>query len=58
MRERCNNFIAYKNKSYSGVIISHASRVNAQTRSILARAQINNENLDQMKNLEKVFCLG
>ncbi len=39
-------FIAYKNKSYSGVIISHASRVNAQTRSILARAQINNENLD------------
>ena len=31
---------------YNGVIISHASRVDAQTRSILARAQINNENLE------------
>ena len=35
-------FLAYKNKLYEGVIISHASRVDAQTRSILARAQINN----------------
>ena len=33
-------FLAYKNKFYKGVIISHASRIDAQTRSILARAQI------------------
>jgi len=39
-------FLAYKNKLYSGVIISHASRIDAQTRSILARAQINNEGLE------------
>ena len=39
-------FLAYKNKSYKGSIISHASRVDAQTRSILARAQIKNENLE------------
>ena len=39
-------FLAYKNKSYDGIIISHASRIDAQTRSILARAQINNENLE------------
>ncbi len=39
-------FLAYKNKLYSGNIISHASRVDAQTRSILARAQINNDNLE------------
>ena len=38
--------MAYKNKSYKGSIISHASRVDAQTRSILARAQIKNENLE------------
>ena len=31
---------------YNGVIISHASRVDAQTRSILARAQINNKSLE------------
>ena len=31
---------------YNGSIISHASRVDAQTRSILARAQINNKNLE------------
>jgi len=37
-------FSAYKNKTYEGIIESVASRVDAQTRSILARAQINNEN--------------
>ena len=37
-------FSAYKNKTYEGVIQSVASRVDAQTRSILARAQIQNEN--------------
>ena len=37
-------FSAYKNKTYEGVIESVASRVDAQTRSILARAKINNEN--------------
>jgi len=39
-------FSAYKNKTYEGVIQSVASRVDAQTRSILARAQINNENFE------------
>ena len=39
-------FLAYKNKIYKGIVISHASRVDAQTRSILARAQIGNENLE------------
>ena len=39
-------FLAYKNKLYKGTIISHASRVDAQTRSILARAQINNKDLE------------
>ena len=39
-------FLAYKNKSYDGIIVSHASRIDAQTRSILARAQINNKNLE------------
>tara|TARA_B100000029_G_scaffold140163_1_gene135314 strand:+ start:3677 stop:4546 length:870 start_codon:yes stop_codon:yes gene_type:complete len=37
-------FSAYKNKNYEGKIESVASRVDAQTRSILARAKINNEN--------------
>jgi len=37
-------FSAYKNKIYDGIIESVASRVDAQTRSILARAKINNEN--------------
>ena len=37
-------FSAYKEKTYEGKIESVASRVDAQTRSILARAQINNEN--------------
>jgi len=37
-------FSAYKNKIYNGIIDSVASRVDAQTRSILARAQIQNEN--------------
>ena len=36
-------FSAYKNKIYKGKIESIASRVDAQTRSILARAKINNE---------------
>ena len=39
-------FSAYKDKTYDGVIQSVASRVDAQTRSILARAQIENENLE------------
>ena len=37
-------FSAYKNKTYNGIIESVASRVDAQTRSILARAKIDNEN--------------
>ncbi len=39
-------FSAYKNKIYKGKIESVASRVDAQTRSILARAKINNENTE------------
>ena len=39
-------FLAYKDKLYRGIIVSKASRVDAQTRSILARAQINNEDLE------------
>ena len=39
-------FLAYKDKLYYGVIISHASRIDAQTRSILARAQIKNSDLE------------
>ena len=37
-------FSAYKNKTYEGRIESVASRVDAQTRSILARAKIDNKN--------------
>ncbi len=37
-------FSAYKNKTYNGIIQTVASRVDAQTRSILARAQVENEN--------------
>ena len=37
-------FSAYKNKTYKGKIDSVASRVDAQTRSILVRAKIKNEN--------------
>jgi len=37
-------FSAYKHKTYKGKIESVASRVDAQTRSILARAKIDNEN--------------
>ena len=37
-------FSAYKDKIYEGKIESVASRVDAQTRSMLARAKINNEN--------------
>ena len=39
-------FSAYKNKIYKGKIDSVASRVDAQTRSILARAKIDNENFE------------
>ena len=39
-------FLAYKNKLYNGIIVSHASRVNSQTRSILARAHINNKDFE------------
>ena len=39
-------FSAYKDKTYSGSIELVASRADAQTRSILARAKINNENLE------------
>ena len=37
-------FSAYKDRTYRGTIESVASRVDAQTRSILARAKINNRN--------------
>ena len=37
-------FSAYKNKIYEGEIESVASRVDAQTRSILARAKVDNKN--------------
>jgi len=37
-------FSAYKNKTYEGIVESVASRVDAQTRSILARAKIENKN--------------
>ena len=37
-------FSAYKDKSYEGKIESVASRIDPQTRSILARAKINNKN--------------
>ena len=39
-------FSAYKNKIYKGKIESVASRVDAQTRSILARAKIDNKELE------------
>ena len=39
-------FSAYKDKVYKGKIESVASRVDAQTRSILARAKINNEEFE------------
>jgi len=39
-------FSAYKDKTYEGKIESVASRIDASTRSILARVQINNENLE------------
>ena len=39
-------FSAYKDKIYEGKIESIASRVDPQTRSILARAKINNENAE------------
>ena len=39
-------FSAYEDKTYEGKIESVATRVDAQTRSLLARAQINNENLE------------
>ena len=39
-------FLAYKEKEYDGIIDSVASRIDAQTRSILARAKIKNEDLE------------
>tara|TARA_B100000482_G_scaffold168350_1_gene133643 strand:+ start:499 stop:1365 length:867 start_codon:yes stop_codon:yes gene_type:complete len=39
-------FLAYQGKDYEGVIDSVASRIDAQTRSILARAKIKNEDLE------------
>ncbi len=39
-------FLAYKDKDYEGIIESVASRIDAQTRSILARAKIKNEDLE------------
>ena len=39
-------FLAYKEKEYEGIIESVASRIDAQTRSILARAKIKNEDLE------------
>ena len=39
-------FSAYKDKNYEGIIQSVATRVDAQTRSILARAKIKNQNLE------------
>ena len=39
-------FSAYKDKTYNGKIDSVASRIDAQTRSILVRAQIRNENAE------------
>ena len=39
-------FSAYKNKNYKGKIDSVASRIDAQTRSLLVRAKIENENFE------------
>ncbi len=39
-------FLAYKEKNYEGLIDSVASRIDAQTRSILARAKIDNKTLE------------
>ena len=39
-------FTAYDNKIYTGLIESVASRIDAQTRSILARAKIQNKDLE------------
>ena len=39
-------FLAYKEKNYDGIIDSVASRIDAQTRSILARAKIKNKDLE------------
>ncbi len=39
-------FLAYKEKEYEGIIESVASRIDAQTRSILARAKIKNKDLE------------
>ena len=39
-------FLAYKEKDYGGIIDSVASRIDAQTRSILARAKIKNKDLE------------
>jgi|TARA_B100000959_G_scaffold71958_1_gene76292 membrane fusion protein (multidrug efflux system) len=39
-------FLAYEEKVYEGIIESVASRIDAQTRSILARAKIKNQDLE------------
>ena len=41
-----SKFSAYKGKEYIGVIDSVTSRIDAQTRSILVRAKIKNNNLE------------
>ena len=40
------SFSGYKNKIYEGEIDSIASRINADTRSLLSRVKINNQNLE------------
>jgi len=39
-------FSGFKNKKYQGKIEGVSSRINAETRSILTRVKINNENLE------------
>ena len=41
-------FSGYKNKIYNGVVDSVSSRINADTRSILTRIKIENQNLELM----------
>ena len=39
-------FAGYKNKSYGGTVDAVSSRINAETRSLLTRIKINNENFE------------
>ncbi len=39
-------FAGYKNKSYRGTVDAVSSRINAETRSLLTRIKINNENFE------------